>query len=79
VTPAGATHEKVPELVKACWPIAAGVTELLAALLGPVPKALVAATVIVYAVPVVKPVTVIGEEAPVAVSTAPVESLASAI
>jgi hypothetical protein len=45
----------------------AGVTLLLAALAGPVPVALVAVTVKVYAVPVVNPVTVIGEDAPVAV------------
>jgi hypothetical protein len=45
----------------------AGVTLLLAALAGPVPEALVALTVKVYAVPVVSPVTVIGEDEPVAV------------
>jgi hypothetical protein len=45
-----------------------GVTELLAALAGPVPVALVAVTVNVYAVPVVSPLTVIGEDAPVPVS-----------
>jgi hypothetical protein len=44
-----------------------GVTLLLAALAGPVPVALVAVTVKVYAVPVVSPVTVIGEDEPVAV------------
>jgi hypothetical protein len=46
---------------------AVGVTELLAALAAPVPKILVAVTVNVYAVPLVKPVTVIGDELPVAV------------
>ncbi len=45
----------------------AGVTLLLAALAGPVPAALVAVTVKVYATPVVRPVTVIGEDDPVAV------------
>ena len=45
-----------------------GVTLLLAALAGPVPEPLVAVTVNVYAVPVVKPETVIGEEAPVPVN-----------
>jgi hypothetical protein len=44
-----------------------GVTELLAELAGPVPAALDAVTVKVYAVPVVSPVTVMGEEAPLAV------------
>jgi hypothetical protein len=44
------------------------VIELLAALAGPVPTALVAVTVNVYAVPVVKPVTTIGEDAPVPVT-----------
>jgi hypothetical protein len=45
----------------------AGVTELLAALHGPYPVALVALTLNVYAVPVVNPDTVIGEDAPVLV------------
>jgi hypothetical protein len=45
----------------------AGVTLLLGALAGPVPESLVAVTVKVYAVPVVSPVTVIGEVEPVAV------------
>jgi hypothetical protein len=44
-----------------------GVTELLAALAGPVPAPLVAVTVNVYAVPLVNPVTVIGEDDPVPV------------
>jgi hypothetical protein len=44
-----------------------GVTLLLAALAGPVPTALVAVTVNVYAVPRVKPDTVIGDVADVAV------------
>jgi hypothetical protein len=45
-----------------------GVTELDAALAGPVPYAFVAITVNVYAVPFVKPLTVIGEETPVPVN-----------
>jgi hypothetical protein len=45
----------------------AGVTLLDAADAGPVPIALVAVTVKVYVVPFVKPVTVIGLDAPVAV------------
>ena len=45
----------------------AGVTLLEAADAGPVPIALVAVTVKVYAVPFVRPVTVIGLDAPVAV------------
>jgi hypothetical protein len=44
-----------------------GVTELLAALSGPVPALLVALTLNVYAVPFVNPVTVIGDDPPVAV------------
>jgi hypothetical protein len=44
-----------------------GLTLLLAALAGPVPVAFVALTVKVYAVPVVNPVTVIGEDAPLPV------------
>jgi hypothetical protein len=44
-----------------------GVTLLDAALAGPVPVALIALTVKVYATPVVSPVTVIGEDEPVAV------------
>jgi hypothetical protein len=44
-----------------------GVTELLAADAGDVPIAFVAVTVNVYAVPLVKPETVIGDEAPVPV------------
>jgi hypothetical protein len=46
---------------------AAGVTLLDAALSAPYPTIFCAATVNVYAVPFVKPVIVIGEEAPVAV------------
>lgn len=57
----------MPAVVYACWPMTAGVTLLLAALAGPVPVAFVAVTVNVYAVPVVRPDTVIGEEDPVAV------------
>ena len=45
----------------------AGVTELEAEEATPVPTAFVAVTVKVYAVPFVKPVTVIGELPPVAV------------
>ena len=45
----------------------AGVTELLALEATPVPTVLVAVTVNVYAVPLLKPVTVIGEVVPVAV------------
>jgi hypothetical protein len=45
-----------------------GVTLLLAALAGPVPTLLVAVTVNVYAVPLVRPVTVIGDADPVAVT-----------
>jgi hypothetical protein len=45
-----------------------GVTELLAALADPVPVTFVARTVKVYAVPLVKPDTVIGEDAPVPVN-----------
>jgi len=44
-----------------------GVTLFDAALAGPVPVALVAVTVNVYAVPVVNPVTVTGDDAPVPV------------
>jgi hypothetical protein len=62
VTPVGATQEKVPGLVNCCWPAATGVIELLAALAGPVPIALVAVTVNVYAVPPDKPDTVIVPE-----------------
>jgi hypothetical protein len=47
--------------------LAGGVTLLLDALAGPVPVAFVAVTVNVYAVPVVKPETVIGEDVPVPV------------
>ena len=46
----------------------AGVTLLDAADAAPVPTALVAVTVKVYAVPLVSPVTVIGEAEPVPVS-----------
>jgi len=41
-----------------------GVTLLLAAEAGPVPCVLVAVTVNVYAVPLVRPVTTIGEDEP---------------
>jgi len=46
---------------------AAGVMLFEAALVGPVPAPLVAFTVNVYAVPIVNPETVIGEDAPVPV------------
>jgi hypothetical protein len=46
---------------------------LLAALAGPVPKAFVADTVAVYVFPFVKPVTTIGEDAPVFVKIAPLD------
>ena len=49
-------------------PGSTGVTLLLAALAGPVPAALVALTVNVYAVPLVNPTTVSGDDAPVAVN-----------
>ena len=48
--------------------MAAGVTADEALEAAPVPMALVAVTVKVYAVPLASPVTVIGDEAPVAVS-----------
>ena len=70
--PAGTTNEYVvkTELVGPSYTICpedTGVTLLLAALAGPVPAALEAVTVKVYAVPVVSPATVIGEDDPVAV------------
>jgi hypothetical protein len=46
----------------------AGVTEFEAAEAVPVPTALVAVTLKVYAVPFVRPVTTIGEDAPVPVN-----------
>jgi hypothetical protein len=55
------------------------VTELDAALSGPGPKELTAATLIVYAVPDIKPVTIIGDALPVAPIAFPDESLAVAI
>jgi hypothetical protein len=67
VTPDGATQEYVPAVVYACCPVTAvGVIELDAALAGPVPPGVVPLTVNVYAVPTVKPETLIGE-APVPV------------
>jgi hypothetical protein len=39
----------------------------------PVPKAFLAATFAVYVLPLVRPVTTIGDEAPVFVNTAPLE------
>ena len=47
--------------------VAAGVTADAALVAVPVPTALVATTVKVFAVPLVSPVTVIGEDAPLAV------------
>ena len=51
--------------------IGAGVTALDAVEAVPVPAELVAETVNVYPVPLVRPVTVIGEEVPVAVTGVP--------
>jgi len=48
--------------------VVAGTTELLVADALPVPAALVAVTVKVYVVPLVRPVTISGEEPPVAVN-----------
>ncbi len=56
-----------PGLVKVIVCDAFGVTELDALDADPVPALLVAVTVKVYAVPLVKPVTLIGELAPVPV------------
>jgi hypothetical protein len=42
----------------------------------PVPKKLVAVTVKVYAVPLVRPVTVIGEDLPLAVTAVPLDGVA---
>ena len=58
-------------LVGAPGAIGAGVTEDDAVEAGPVPIALVAVTVKVYAVPLVSPVTVIGDEGPLAVTAVP--------
>ena len=67
VTPAGATHVYVPGVVYCCCPvIGRGVTLLDAALAALVPTELVAVTVNVYAVLVVKPETVIVPEPAVA-------------
>jgi hypothetical protein len=64
----GTTKVYEPALVYCCWPDGtAGVTELDAADAGDVPIAFVAVTVNVYAVPLLKPETVIGDEAPVPV------------
>jgi hypothetical protein len=64
----------VPAVVNASWPTTAvGVTLFEAALHGPVPVAFVALTLNVYAVPVAKPDTVIGEEAAVPVMQLGVE------
>jgi hypothetical protein len=45
VTPAGATHENEPDVVKACCPWVIAVILLEAALEGPVPPGVVPATV----------------------------------
>jgi hypothetical protein len=66
VTPAGATQEKVPAVVNVAQ-VAKGVKLAEAAESGPVPAPFVARTLNVYAVPVVNPLTVTGEEAPVPV------------
>jgi hypothetical protein len=69
VTPAGATQLYVPGVVYVAHVTGtAGVTLLDAALHGPVPEALVALTLKVYAVPFVRPLTVIGDDAPVPVT-----------
>jgi hypothetical protein len=58
----------VPGEVNAAWPAGrTGVTEPLAEDAEDVPIAFVAVTVNVYAVPLLKPLTVIGDEAPVPV------------
>jgi hypothetical protein len=62
VTLAGAIHEYVPGVRNAVLQLEKGVTLFEAALAGPVPITLVAVTVNVYAVPIVKPVTVIVPE-----------------
>jgi hypothetical protein len=69
VTPDGATQEKVPAVVYASCPVtgSTGVTLLLAALGTLLPNAFVAITVNVYAVPLVSPLTVTGDVAPVPV------------
>jgi hypothetical protein len=69
VTFAGATQEKVPAVVYASCPTTTtiGVALLLAALGTLLPNAFVAITVNVYAVPLLKPLTVTGEDEPVPV------------
>ena len=57
----------IPVGVPGAVTVGAGVTEDDALEVVPVPTALVAVTVKVYAVPLVRPVTVIGEAVPVAV------------
>ena len=52
--------------------VPSGVTEFEAAEAGPVPTALVAVTVQVTGVPLVRPLTVMGEDGPVAVPAAQV-------
>jgi hypothetical protein len=58
---------KLPALLNNVAPALNGVTELLEELAGPVPALFVAVTVKVYVVPIVNPVTVIGEDEPLAV------------
>jgi hypothetical protein len=74
VTPAGATQENVPAVTYASCPCTkVGVMLFEAALHGPVPVAFVAFTLNVYAVPTLKPETLNGEDAPVAVKQLGVE------
>lgn len=54
----------MPGVVYATCCASTAVILLLAALAGPVPATFVAVTVNVYEVPIVKPLTVIGEDAP---------------
>ena len=67
VTPVGATQEKVPAVVNVAQVATGTVTLLEAALAGPVPAPFIAWTTNVYAVPLVNPVTVSGDVAPVPV------------
>ena len=62
----GATHEKVPAVVNVAQ-VWVGVKLAEAAENGPVPAPFVARTLNVYAVSVVNPETVIGDDAPVPV------------
>lgn len=67
VTPAGATQLYVPAVVKVAHVSKTAVILLDAALQGPVPAPLVALTLKVYEVPLVRPLTVTGDDVPVAV------------